>query len=560
VSFLADICDVTTVIDEHAFARQGKEIRSLPIRLARQDRATLRTLLARVLGQVGATYEVVDDVIVVVPGTIELSVAQLFCDEVIRVAAVVNDAVDAEQAHVQRGIAYGEIVVQSRIKRLQDEALVALLADALRDHDPAVRAAAAGMLADLGVWGAGAVGALATALKDEQPFVRCQAAHALTRMGTSAEPAVDALAAALRDDIPAVRRDAANTLGQLGPAAAPAVPELAEALKDRQVVVRRQAAASVEAIDPKSAAVLPALVAAARDPDAEVRGCARRILAKSWGPDGLARAEVPIQERIAVFIQLLENPVVATEFDLLGALEQFGEEAVPQLVTVLQRPSDARNLAKEGVVVEVAELLRRLGPRAKAAVPELIEQLREDKQYGGASIRRTRAATILGAIGPPALPQLVEVIKDKDAESRVLAAQALGAMGPVARGAIPMLSGAVADRNTEVRKQAIDALRAIGPDFKWAVPALLEALKDPDPQVRYRAVEGLAVPGGRGVPTLIRALQDRESSVRSGVADALAIIGPPARDATEALTARLKDESYAVRAAARKALREIRQE
>ncbi len=44
------------------------------------------------------------------------------------------------------------------------------------------------------------------------------------------------------------------------------------------------------------------------------------------------------------------------------------------------------------------------------------------------------------------------------------------------------------DKSADVRRSAADALGRIGPEAKAAVPALSEALKDEDPDVRLSAV------------------------------------------------------------------------
>ncbi len=136
-----------------------------------------------------------------------------------------------------------------------------------------------------------------------------------------------------------------------------------------------------------------------------------------------------------------------------------------------------------------AVALGKIGPDAKAAVPALIEALKDEN-----SEMRRRVAVALGNIGPDAkaaVPALIEALKDENKNVRDSAAVALGTLGPDAKAAVPVLIEALKDEGMVVRREAAGALGEIGPDAKAVVPALIAALKDEDWRVRGQAAEAL---------------------------------------------------------------------
>jgi len=86
------------------------------------------------------------------------------------------------------------------------------------------------------------------------------------------------------------------------------------------------------------------------------------------------------------------------------------------------------------------------------------------------------AAEALGRIGPPAIPQLIELLKSPDPEVRLIAAQVLARMGSDAKEAVPPLIPLLNDPDERIRKAAARTLGRIGPDAAAAVPELMQAL------------------------------------------------------------------------------------
>jgi len=91
----------------------------------------------------------------------------------------------------------------------------------------------------------------------------------------------------------------------------------------------------------------------------------------------------------------------------------------------------------------------------------LEEGMREDKAAAKQALAYiAKRLTQLPPAGP-AVPSLVEALRDKDWRLRLACAQALGRIGPAAKAAIPALTKALKDQSKDVRKAAAEALRKI---------------------------------------------------------------------------------------------------
>src|SRR5262249_14423696 len=84
-----------------------------------------------------------------------------------------------------------------------------------------------------------------------------------------------------------------------------------------------------------------------------------------------------------------------------------------------------------------------------------------------------------------ALPLIVGMVKDKDADFRSEAVALLGWLGQAAEPAIPSITAALRDEDDEGCHTALHALASLGSVAKPAIPDLLEALK-PKRELRYQ--------------------------------------------------------------------------
>ena len=157
-------------------------------------------------------------------------------------------------------------------------------------------------------------------------------------------------------------------------------------------------------------------------------------------------------------------------------------------------------------------------------IDELIRNLKAKDSY-----TRFFAGYDLVGIGLPAVPALIETLKDPD---EVVRAFVVGVLGKIKhKEVLPALIGALGDRENVVRAAAADALRNVGD--KQAIPALIKALSDKEYIVRYLAKEALVKIGQDAVPALIKALGERDENARGFAAKALDKIGWKPSNSTE---------------------------
>jgi HEAT repeat protein len=140
---------------------------------------------------------------------------------------------------------------------------------------------------------------------------------------------------------------------------------------------------------------------------------------------------------------------------------------------------------------------------------------------------RSESIESLAAIGPPAVPRLIESLSSANALIRQGVATALGEIIPVSEATVPALVDALHDSSEEVSQEAASALATLGPAAASAVPSLIEALRDDNPITRVRAcvaLRGIGPAASSAAPVLKLALAD--DATRWPAADALRKILP----------------------------------
>jgi HEAT repeat protein len=292
------------------------------------------------------------------------------------------------------------------------------------------------------------------------------AAEAMGKMGVEA---VAPLREILRNGYKV--RFVARALGEIGAASAPAVPELIHALKgakthrDRAILAQ-----ALSQIGPAAKPAIPVMIEA-MDSSSETAGS-----------------------------PTMPGPIAT-------AVGSFDEAAVPLLLKALE--SEKRNLR-----IASAKALVAMGPRARGAIPALLEKL------GDSSPETVDVRRALGKIGADALPFLrrIAVTPEEPALKRIGAMAAIGEMGPAAAAAVPDLITLL--RHPELQMSAAEALGRIGAAAGEAVPDLL-ALKQETQhsyirQIVSQALVGIDTPEARKATRFFRfrtALSDRYFSV-----------------------------------------------
>jgi HEAT repeat protein len=230
----------------------------------------------------------------------------------------------------------------------------------MHDSDPQVRTEAVKLFAKIGPSaGSGPEPVLDVFDHDLVPMVRAEAAGALVTGWPDPDRLYPLFLGRVKDVTDPDERDWIGwALGSLPPPPLEMVPALIDALGTDDFSLRRTIPLALAKLGPFASGTLPALAKAAERDFANVQG-------PSFGA----------AEAIATI-----------------ALESAeGHAVVEQLVTLLQRSTDA------GQWIRVAAVLEAYGPSASAAVPALCEGLRSTDENV-----RQQAAHVLGLIGPAA--------------------------------------------------------------------------------------------------------------------------------------------------------------
>jgi HEAT repeat protein len=275
-------------------------------------------------------------------------------------------------------------------------------------------------------------------VRDGGPF-GLGAVEVLARFGAGARPAVPVLIPLLAREDPKLRALVATTLGRIGPGAAEAVPALRGCLTAGEADVRVAAARALGSIGPPARPAAPHLrkLLADESPDVRIAAAAASLRVNGSG----------------------SGPVRV----LLGALAATDEAR--------------RATAAQGLIEAPADAV--VGPLTRCLAHE------------DATVRREVVHT-LARIGPAAataLPALVRVLGDPDADVRAQAAYAFVYFGDRAAAAVrPLTVVMLSDPSEDVRYQAASAL---GHFERYAVltavPLARARLLDPSWVVRHGA-------------------------------------------------------------------------
>lgn len=206
-------------------------------------------------------------------------------------------------------------------------------------------------------------------LKDESPSVRSAAAfglHELRLSGADIKDAIPALIEALSDQSGDVRYVSAQTLGLMGPEAESAVPALIPLLNDSHFgpTVRASAFEALGMIGPKAKAAMPAL---------------RNLLTLTtnysyWGEVtavAMWRINGDVTNTLPVLIQGLSQPDPQERGEAIDVMAEMGpraKAAVPILLNELSQPSSLpaiiANNADTGQ--KITNALKQIDPEAAA--------------------------------------------------------------------------------------------------------------------------------------------------------------------------------------------------
>jgi HEAT repeat protein len=412
-------------------------------------------------------------------------------------------------------------------------------------------------------------------LEDSDPAVQARILHAIAQAGPTAVPG---LIEALQNEKAAYW--ACLILREIGPAAKDAVPGLAAKLKDSRPDVRREAALALGAMGDAASSTTDQIAALLDDEHAA--GAATLALGQIGqipaGAEAKVRANAKSDKKLLSTVSLWALARVHPEDKTLG------REAAEQLVSRLNdqdpfvRVTAARAVAAlklgpeimlpimekalatadETTVRNALDAIAALGP---SAVPRLVDALKHEKL-------RARVAYTLGQIGPPAAAatgELAKLLISKDSRTVTEAALALGKIGPAASASVPALTSALQQSDGHDPHTIIFALGKMGPAAVAAKPELMKVLASKDQSAAIVAASALTQIDGQSPQTVAQTLPVLTAGLSSPVpesrqmsAEALARLKSGAKSALPALEKAAVDDNPSVRDAVKEAIAAIR--
>lgn len=247
----------------------------------------------------------------------------------------------------------------------------------------------------------------------------------------------------------------------------------------------------------------------------------------------------------------LVSPDPMVQSDAAWELRDGGPGAVGVLTEILRNTDHPMDLRIQATV-----LLGELGPRGKAAIPALLEELDQPDPY-----LRSVAIRALSEVAPDdddVMSRLVPLLDGSYRLTTLTVFSRVGGGGPVVVEALRKL--VEEDSNPAWTALALTALALRKGESRQAVGPVKKVLDHPDPVVRRTAATALGrigVPDPQVIAALIEHLGDGDAAVREDVARSLGWFGPAAKSALPALRKLLEDGDRSVRDRAAQALGRI---
>lgn len=189
-------------------------------------------------------------------------------------------------------------------------------------------------------------------------------------------------------------------------------------------------------------------------------------------------------------------------------------------------------------------------------IQELIKCLKYEYFY---TLHRGASKYTLLQIGKPALPSLVEALKNQDHRIAEGTAIVLGMFGPEATEAAPALKELLRSNSAPQGLRKYEVARALGKIDE--IDFLIRALREEEPGVSaFHASHGIMGAGSKAVkaiPVLLEMINGDKAPEQSFAADALGAIGEASNEAIPRLKVLTKSKHSFVRRAAGEALLKI---
>jgi HEAT repeat protein len=423
----------------------------------------------------------------------------------------------------------------------QEKGVPALIED-LNHEDDRIRRDAAMYLSEL----AGAKGevveaipALVKALGDSQQQVWFHSITALSKLGPDAAPAIPELINDLRE----MRRRSVNAkwyrsayaLGQIGEAA---VEPLLIACGHQRSSVRAGAAKAMEWIPEASAQTVPVLIKLLEDEDEDVR----EISAESLS--------VLPEPALKLLTEAIHHESGETRKVVYMALGKTGLRArmASQILLERIRLEEDSELLAFGI-----DALSKMGANQASFFTFLMNHFKHEENQ----VQQSIANAILSLPPAKTVPTLIGYLASEDENVQSRAASLLGNIGPPAAPALTVLIDII--EQTKANTSQGDAFKSayVSIGLK-GIPALLDHIAQLESNsASHWATDLLASYGMIGVSSLEKALEKNNTKQILAVMNAFALMGSVAIEAEGNIVRMTRHESAPIRAAAVQALTSI---
>ena len=315
-------------------------------------------------------------------------------------------------------------------------AAVPALMQSLQNGSVIGQTGAARALAGIGPAGLTAVNSLINALANSEADFRDEAGRALATFGTES---IERLMTALPDADASGRAGILLVFERVGPDANSAVPDILAAVEDEDPLVRLRAARALAYVAPGHEKLIPILGTLLADEHDEVSHTAGELFL-------LVGAQEAVVRQLAGVVETGDLRTVIRAADLLRRMGMKADFAVVPLTNAIVRFAE----------LDLDALLpQALGAMGQSAVSGVLSQLSQQECSETVCRQFVVALTIVGREASSALTGALEA---QSSQVRSVAALALGNLGESAQPALPQLMELLRDGNEVVRARAAEAL------------------------------------------------------------------------------------------------------
>ncbi len=474
-----------------------------------------------------------------------------------------------------------------QVLKRRGNAVIPALIQALETADPLVRTGAAEALGQLGEASSAAVPALLKLIEDDRRALFGPSRDAYggyvpipsTAVSWPPPPgrATDEKPYELRQrEIPTppdnpqkmVKITALAAIGQIGPVARSAANQtVAALLRDPDPWVQLNAAWCLGQIG-SEVPVLSVYLTALQSPDPSVSNGAAQLMRQN---QNLILKTIGTEAKAATanqFVQVLGQSSEAPRDVALTSLSTIGPAAIPALINGMRDPNPLMRL-------ESAIALRKFGPAAMSAVPELLRLLKDPGQNPQPP-RNPNQVYLASPDSYSYREEFVPVPGNPDRLVRIAALQTIGTLQPnLSIADRQLVSGLLTDRDAWVRLNALWTIERLGMNPEPALytelvrdqrtqaaalsllsrnsrltdrPApelireIVQSLGNEDVYQRSQARSLLVQISAPTLPELAKALSHTNSLIRAEAAATIGQIGPTAKVAVPTLISLLQDQ------------------